>query len=69
MIAEMTAYNVPFTARDPASMRPRSDDRGNIVGIHLPKLPLVGASMRPRSDDRGNEKLLKHMRAKAIELQ
>ena len=55
MIAEIPGRAV--TASDPgnyASMRPRSDDRGNRDRYFPYVCAMDEASMRPRSDDRGN---------------
>ena len=56
MIAEMLEIIAGGTIFLPASMRPRSDDRGNDVGRGAPGRG-GRASMRLRSDDRGNHVL------------
>src|SRR6266404_2112896 len=59
MIAEMGALELVEPKPKLASMRPRSDDRGNHSGLGAADL-VDQASMRPRSDDRGNEKNHEH---------
>ena len=54
MIAEMTQAAGVYSVRMKASMRPRSDDRGNSGCLHGIPEDRRRASMRPRSDDRGN---------------
>ena len=53
MIAEMNLMNLIQSYVQVASMRPRSDDRGNQCDQIIASLS-EQASMRPRSDDRGN---------------
>ena len=53
MIAEITWEVNLSRGADKASMRPRSDDRGNVADAVHGRGQIL-ASMRPRSDDRGN---------------
>ena len=54
MIAEIECEGFEVDEIESASMRPRSDDRGNFLFVSVRFPLLTRASMRPRSDDRGN---------------
>ena len=54
MIAEIQTWGGQIVSGLKASMRPRSDDRGNIFPLGIEQ-GRWAASMRPRSDDRGND--------------
>ena len=54
MTAEITLGLALVTRNRPASMRPRSNDRGN-PNERLGSRNGFLASMRPRSNDRGND--------------
>ena len=55
MTAEIPYPVIQLHLHHPASMRPRSNDRGNVTGNGQLTI-YQGASMRPRSNDRGNDK-------------
>src|SRR5579875_3178486 len=55
VIAEIRRRSVILLLDRPASMGPRSGDRGNSAGM-LRARAVISASMGPRSGDRGNER-------------
>src|SRR5579875_1387672 len=56
VIAEIRRRSVILLLDRPASMGPRSGDRGNSAGM-LRARAVISASMGPRSGDRGNDRV------------
>src|SRR5436309_3231219 len=65
MIAEMFIVPLRSVAEYKASMRPRSDDRGN-GELGAWSAFQKQASMRPRSDDRENEELVEKATTQSV---